>query len=161
MMADATLTAFTHEWNAFQQHLIKVIAPMTAEQMALRLAPNLRSAGEIALHIVSARARWLHNFLEEGGPEINAMGSWGGPGDVVRSGDEVAAALEQTWQVLTDALNRWTAAELDEPRERTRGGVTATLTRRWVVWHLIEHDLFHGGELSFVLGANNLPSIDL
>jgi hypothetical protein len=23
------------------------------------------------------------------------------------------------------------------------------LSRQWVIWHVIEHDLHHGGELSF------------
>jgi hypothetical protein len=30
-----------------------------------------------------------------------------------------------------------------------------------VTWHVIEHDLHHGGELSFSLGAHNLPAPEL
>jgi uncharacterized damage-inducible protein DinB len=29
-----------------------------------------------------------------------------------------------------------------------------------VVWHLIEHDLHHGGEISQILGTNGIPSLD-
>jgi uncharacterized damage-inducible protein DinB len=34
-------------------------------------------------------------------------------------------------------------------------------TRQWVVWHLIEHDLHHGGEISLILGSNGLTGLDL
>jgi hypothetical protein len=30
-----------------------------------------------------------------------------------------------------------------------------------VIWHLIEHDLHHGGELSFSLGMHNLAAPDI
>jgi len=41
-------------WRYYQQELERVIAPLTDEQMSLRLVPNMRSLGEIAEHIVRA-----------------------------------------------------------------------------------------------------------
>jgi hypothetical protein len=35
------------------------------------------------------------------------------------------------------------------------------MIKRWYNWHAIEHDLHHGGELSFALGMHGLPAIDL
>ena len=35
------------------------------------------------------------------------------------------------------------------------------LSRAWVVWHVLEHDLFHGGEISFALGMHGLTGIDI
>jgi uncharacterized damage-inducible protein DinB len=29
------------------------------------------------------------------------------------------------------------------------------------VWHLIEHDLHHGGEISQILGSNGIPAPEL
>jgi hypothetical protein len=29
------------------------------------------------------------------------------------------------------------------------------------VWHVLEHDLHHGGEISLILGSNGLPGLDL
>lgn len=40
-------------------------------------------------------------------------------------------------------------------------GEEETFTRQWVIWHLLEHDLHHGGEISFVLGMHDLVAIDL
>lgn len=39
----------------------------------------------------------------------------------------------------------------------TRTTEPVTLTRSWVIWHLIEHAL-HGGEISLTLGMHELAA---
>ena len=53
------------------------------------------------------------------------------------------------------------AEDLDVEVSRERRSGTQTFTRRWVVWHLVEHDLHHGGEISQTLGTHGLPGLDL
>ncbi|WP_307767772.1 DinB family protein [Dictyobacter vulcani] len=63
---------------------------------------------------------------------------------------------------MQQALAQWTPEDLDEMLEDVDDdGTVERMTRQWVIWHLIEHDLHHGGELSFVLGAHNISAIDL
>jgi uncharacterized damage-inducible protein DinB len=158
---DPTLAAFAPEWEQYQGLLIKALALLSSEQLALRAAPNLRSIGEIATHVVGARARWLHRFLGEGGDELAELSTWDRPNMPVRTAAELVSGLESTWRVLQGALGRWSEADLAEEVERTQAGETEKLTRRWVIWHLIEHDLHHGGEISFSLGMHGLPAPDL
>ncbi|HEX4716084.1 MAG TPA: DinB family protein [Ktedonobacteraceae bacterium] len=33
------------------------------------------------------------------------------------------------------------------------------MTRQWIIWHVIEHDLHHGGEISLILGTHGLTGI--
>jgi hypothetical protein len=68
-MADDTfaLTTFYTSWKAYQDHLKEALAPVTAEQLALRAALGLRSVGENALHIVGCRIYWFTGFLGEVG----------------------------------------------------------------------------------------------
>jgi uncharacterized damage-inducible protein DinB len=63
--------------------------------------------------------------------------------------------------MMRDCLERWTPEMLDDPftRERPRG--TVTRTRGWIIWHVIEHDLHHGGELALTLGMHGLVAPDL
>jgi uncharacterized damage-inducible protein DinB len=35
------------------------------------------------------------------------------------------------------------------------------VSRSWVIYHVMEHDLHHGGELSLTLGIHGLPSPNL
>jgi len=34
-------------------------------------------------------------------------------------------------------------------------------TREWIVWHVLEHEIHHGGELSLALGGYGLQGIDM
>jgi uncharacterized damage-inducible protein DinB len=34
-------------------------------------------------------------------------------------------------------------------------------SRQWIIWHVLEHDIHHGGELSSILGAHGLAAVDL
>jgi uncharacterized damage-inducible protein DinB len=35
------------------------------------------------------------------------------------------------------------------------------VSRSWVIYHVMEHDLHHGGELSLTLGIHGLPGPNL
>lgn len=62
------------------------------------------------------------------------------------------------WQ---ECLQRWTPEDMDYVFKGERGGRPYELSRQWVTWHVIEHDLHHGGEFSFSLGAHGLTTPDL
>ena len=156
------LASFYKGWDDYQQHLVHALAPLSPEQLTLRVASHLRSTGIIAAHIIGARARWLHHVLREGDENLTALGTWDDPGQSARTAAELVRGLEITWQVILDALHRWTITDLDEVLHVTdENGEEETFTRQWVIWHLIEHDLHHGGEISFILGMHGLVAIDL
>lgn len=157
-----SLAPFYKGWDGYQQHLVRALAPLSTEQLTLHAAPHLRSVGGIATHIIGARARWLHHMLGEGDENLASLGKWDGSGQPARSATELVQGLEATWQVMQNALQRWTVADLDEIFHDTDdNGEEETFTRQWIIWHLIEHDVHHGGEISFVLGMHNVPAIDL
>src|ERR1051326_4471514 len=71
------ITIFSTSWKAYQDNLTTALEPLTAEQLALRAAPGLRSIGENALHIVGCRAYWFADFLgEDGGEEMKVYLGW-------------------------------------------------------------------------------------
>jgi uncharacterized damage-inducible protein DinB len=147
-------------WHDFQRALIRAIEPLSAEQLDLRFAPGLRTAGMIATHMIGARARWFYLGFEEGGKEFEAMGKWDRRGARARSAAELVSGLERTWEGMMAAIASWTPQQWQEtfPGEE---GEPEIVTRQWVIWHLIEHDLHHGGEISLTLGANGLKGLDL
>lgn len=156
------LASFYKGWDSYQRHLADALAPLSTEQLALRAAAHLRSIDGIARHIIGARARWLYNVLKESDETLVSFGTWDDPGQPARSAAELASGLDATWQVIQNALHRWAVADLEEIFHSTdENGEEETFTRQWVIWHLIEHDLHHGGEISFALGMHNLPAIDL
>lgn len=151
---------FYQGWDVYQGHLVKAIEPLTPEQLALRISPNLRSIGQIARHIIRTRAAWLYNLMGEGGPEIVAIAQWEHEGNVP-SATELVRGLDVTFRAWQECLQRWTAEDMDYVFRGERWGQPYELSRQWVVWHVIEHDLHHGGELSFSLGAHGLSVPDI
>ncbi|MHB8600605.1 MAG: DinB family protein [Ktedonobacteraceae bacterium] len=144
-------------WDTYQELLIKAIEPLSPDQLSLRIAPQLRSVGELASHIIGARSGWLYYTLEKGDEHMTTLAS-----QPACSAAALVHGLEATWQVIQDALTHWTIADLAGiVHDTDENGEDQTYTRQWVIWHLIEHDMHHGGELSFTLGMHGLAGIDI
>ncbi len=138
------VASFYKGWDGYQQHLVHALAPLSSEQLALRAEPRLRSIGAIARHIIGARAGWLYYALKENDENLVPLHTRNDADQPDQSGAELVSGLEKTWQVIQDALQRWTIADLDEIfHETDENGEEETFTRQWVIWHLIEHDVHH------------------
>jgi uncharacterized damage-inducible protein DinB len=155
------LLPFYKGWDAYQALLIKAIEPLSNEQLTLRTAPHLRTIGENVAHIIGTRVGWFHMLLGEGDAILAPLDEWDAQGAPPRSAAELIHGLEATWQMLQNALTRWTPADLETIFKRTRGEKVESFTRQWVLWHVIEHDLHHGGEVSLTLGTHHLEAPDL
>ena len=157
------LAPFYKGWDVYQRHLVNALAPLSPDQLAFHATQDLRSIGMIATHIVAVRARWSYYVLKEGGEQLIPIGKWDRSDQPARSAPELVGGLETTWKVINEALHRWTLADLEETLRDVDDdtGEEEIFTRQWVIWHLLEHDLHHGGEFSFSLGMHGLAAIDL
>jgi uncharacterized damage-inducible protein DinB len=156
-----TLDTFYENWKVYQDHLKTAIAPLTNEQLALRASPELRTMSEIAAHIIATRIGWFMRFLGEDIAELAPLDEWDMPEAPPRTATELVHGLDASWQILADALARWSSADMQQVISRERNGQTRRFPRSWVIWHLIEHDLHHGGELSLTLGVQGLQAPDI
>ena len=146
-------------WHNYQRLLVEALQPLTAEQLGLRPAPGLRTVRDIAAHIVGARARWFHSVLGESA-HFASFTNFDRAGQPAHSAADLAAALETTWTDMQAAIARWTPADWAKtyPNEHPDPGEPVPFTQPWVIWHLIEHDLHHGGEISIILGTHGLKA---
>lgn len=151
-------------WDGYQHELIKIVAQLTPEQLALPVAPHHWSLGQAVQHIVTDRAWWFHVWVGEGGPEILSLTNWDGKGQPVRSLAELVAGLEASWALIESALARYTVADLgrvyDPPAslsERERE-IFGPITLQEIIWHVHNHEHHHGGELAVGLGEHQLPN---
>ena len=149
-----TLTVFYKQWQAYQEQIKAAIAPLTAEQLALRAAPDLRSIGENTDHIIGCRIGWFMYTLGENGSDD--LKTW--EDAPAHSAAELAQGLDTTWQLMADCLARWSDADMQQTFPDDWEGEIVHLSRAWVVWHVLEHDLHHGGEISLTLGIHGLKS---
>jgi uncharacterized damage-inducible protein DinB len=161
-----TLTTFYTYWKAYQDHIKEAVAPLSAAQLALRAAPGQRSIGENALHIIGGRTYWFTEFLgEDGGEHMKVYARWNEiavgtpiphPTELIPTAAELAQGLDHTWQFMAKCLARWSPADMRQTFPDNWDGTPVEVSRAWVVWHVLEHDLHHGGELSLTLGMHGI-----
>ena len=59
------------------------------------------------------------------------------------------------------AIAGWTLADWQQTWPGEDQSEPEVITRQWVIWHLIEHDLHHGGEISPTLGVHGITGFSL
>jgi hypothetical protein len=77
------------------------------------------------------------------------------------SAGELAAALDSTFRIVEDVLDRWTLDMLDEEIRRTFGDEEWVHIRGSVIQRVFSHDVWHTAELNEALGRHGLSQIDL
>ncbi len=114
-----SLLPFYAGWGSYNQRLVAAIAPLTAEQLALRLTPQHWSIGMYATHIIANRAWWFHARMGEGSDDLTSLELWAlgvceADVDPCHSPAELVAGLEKTWQMIEKALAGLTPADLEQ-----------------------------------------------
>lgn len=184
MMTEApSLMSIFEGWDGHQLALVRAIAPLTPEQLAWRPASHLRSVGEIISHIALGRLYWFHNMGAPGSAEL-ARQIAPGEGEkantenlaefrrwfdaiaqqeeaIVENPTELLRWLEASWQVIDTTLTTWTVADLAQTYRHLYQGRMYAVSRQWVIWRIMSHDLHHGGELSILLGMQGIEIPDL
>ena len=156
-----TLAAVYRGWEDYQKLLIDALAPLTPEQLALHASPGQRPIWLLTAHIVGTRIGWF-NRLGEVGDDLLPLDLWDADDAQPRTAAELIDGLERTWAMIAGCLARWTVADLDKDVHLSAPETDpSTRTRQWIIWHVIEHDLHHGGELSLTLGNHGLTAPDL
>ncbi len=152
-----TLTMFYNSWKEYQERLARALAPLSHEQLTLRARPGLRSVGENAEHIIGCRIGWFTHVLGEDPGEVGTM-RWDDADAPTRSAAELVCGLELTWQMMSERLERWSDLDMEQTFTDDWDGEIVHLSRAWIVWHVLEHDLHHGGEISLTLGMYHLQT---
>ncbi len=98
---------------------------------------------------------------EKSSDEIAAIGACDRAGQPVRGAAELVDGLKKSFRYVQECLSRYSPADLDYLFEGTHQGEAYSFTRQWVIWHVIEHDLHHGGEVSITLRMHGLTAPDL
>jgi uncharacterized damage-inducible protein DinB len=161
-------------WEGYQTSLVHAIAPLSPEQLAHRSAPYLRSVGEIARHISGGRITWFHRMPAPGSAElVRHVPAWEGDEygnryvmeEALIADPTDAAALvrwlEATWQMIEATLTQWTVDDLEPTFRHTYFGKTYAISRQWVIWRIMAHDIHHGGQLSelMMMQGIDLPEL--
>lgn len=122
--------------------------------------------------------------------ELWALGVCEADIDPHHTAAELVDGLERTWRMIEQTLSRLTSADLArvvppvddatrvqharmvEPAlqpyaqmwidgARQNNDVRPAVSLQWIIWHVLEHDIHHGSEISTTLGIHGLPVVNL
>lgn len=66
---------------------------------------------------------------------------------------ELVQWLSRSWRVVAATLEQWTVDDLGWTFEHEYAGKIYAVSRQWVIWRIMAHDIHHGGQLSELLAA--------
>jgi uncharacterized damage-inducible protein DinB len=152
-------------WEDHNALLVKSIAPLGEEELTWSAGPGLWKIRMLACHIVAARAWWFHSWMGEGDEELGRLVPMDDNSDEERpDATMICNALGKSWQDVRACIARWTeddlAAKFQRPKPNA-AGERPWRDRRFIVWHVAEHDVHHGGEISLTLGMHGRPGLDM
>ncbi|MFN8468470.1 MAG: DinB family protein [Caldilineaceae bacterium] len=157
----STLDVIYENWRGYQEKLRAAVAPLTDEQLTLQPATHMWPVGQLVQHIISVRAGWFSGTMQEPDEAMDAYMWWGQRDSPARSGAELARGLADTWAFIEARLQRWTPEDCAATFPDEFDGKEVYVSRSWIIYHVLEHDLHHGGEVSLILGSHGLPSVDI
>ena len=154
-----TLAFFTQGWQHYQNQLSIALAQLEPAQLALVPRPT---------YVQSMNWRATSSPCGQDGSiiswkkamRISLLLAWAEPGSLPRSARELVSGLGKTWQVMQEVLGRYTLSDLRSTVQDEWKGQIYTLTRGWVIWHVMEHDIHHGGEIAYSLGMHGLAALE-
>ncbi|HUL84832.1 MAG TPA: DinB family protein [Actinomycetota bacterium] len=166
-MSDLPIRPAFRTWPTYNQRLREVVATMTAEQLAIRPSADRWPIWASVGHTACQRVFWLCDFAGEPGAEATPFtnAAYDCPGDDdlehVLDVGALIEALDSTFRIVEDCLDRWTLDMLDEVIRRRWDTEERVHGRGWVLERVFSHDVYHCAELNETLGSAGLPQIDL
>jgi uncharacterized damage-inducible protein DinB len=125
------------------------------EDSQINFAPSegLRSLGAIACHIAEAEQGWFRHMV------TGQLASWpefkSGDYPTVESIKELLTSVHQQTEEYLASIDL-TGLERIVP---TPWGEEIPL--RWIVWHVLEHEIHHRGEIFLMLGLMGMEAPDI
>jgi uncharacterized damage-inducible protein DinB len=144
---------FSH-WRWIRKGLIDVIEKFQDSDLSYSPYPEGWVVGQIMVHIANAEEGWFRyvvtNEIEEW-PTHLQFENYPARSEILKVLESVHSATEEYLETLS---------EEDLTKEiHTPWGESIPLG--WIIWHVIEHEIHHRGELSLILGFLGKEGLDV
>ena len=142
------------QWQAVRKGLVQALDKLTDEQLMFTPREGLWPIGTVASHIAETDELWLRYFIHGKYPD-----SWDG-WDVAHyhTISAVKDLLAETHQRTEQWLDTLSNDDLDREVALPWGSV---ISLGWCIWHVLEHEIHHRGEIYLMLGLLGMEAPDV
>lgn len=149
-------------WEGFNQSIVNAVADLTAEQLRFRATQEMRSVEEVAWHIADGRVDWFIRIGAPSSEELSALiSARDGKPPASYTSKDLTGWLNRTYEMVEATLGQWTVDDLDVTFNQPYQGRVYAVSRQWVIWRIMAHDIYHGGQLSEVLAMQGIVPVGL
>ncbi len=143
---------FSH-WEQVREGLLLTIDKFDDSELVFSPFKNSWPVGQIALHIADCEDHWIHGVVKH---EINSRIPCKITDYPTKS--DIMEILNRTHKKTISFLNsldeKDLAATYCTPDQET-------FSLYWIIWHVIEHEIHHRGELSLIHGLLGREGLDV
>ena len=148
-----TPSPWFHHWKDVRQGLCAALDKLSDAQLAFVPRTGLWSLGTTAAHIASAEEGWFRYVVQR------ELGGWP---DYAASDyatvERLKALLARVHDRTTAYLETLDEAGLARVVDLPWGG---RVSLNWVIWHVLEHEIHHRGEICLMLGLLGMEAPDV
>lgn len=144
---------FSH-WVQIRKDLLTTIDKFEEDEL-LYVADNTDwPVGKIMLHIGDAEQGWFQYVV------INELEAWP---DIRLEDYPDKVAIKTKLMEIHERTEAYlsTLSLVDLEREIKLPWSESTLKLNWIIWHVLEHEIHHRGELSLILGLLGREGLDV
>jgi uncharacterized damage-inducible protein DinB len=144
---------FAH-WKQVRKDLIWTIDQFGEEELSRAPFENSWPVGEIILHIASAEEGWIRYVVKR------ELSDW--PDyklDTFRDIESIEVLLKEVHEGTEEVLDGLESVDLE--RSIDLPWSEKQLSLGWIIWHVLEHEIHHRGELSLILGLLGREGLDV
>ncbi len=143
---------FSH-WKIVRHGLEQALDGLTEEQLAFVPCEGLWSLGTVACHIDNAEDGWFRYVV------ARELDEWPSIDEKrYRTVASIKALLDKVHGYTMAHLQKIDVADLDRTIAAPWG---EELTLRFIVWHVLEHEIHHRGEIYLMLGLLGMEAPDV
>lgn len=143
---------FSH-WDQIHKDTLAVIDRFNQAELTHTAYEGGWTVGQIALHIANAEEGWFRHIAArelETWPSNHTLENY-------PTKEVIQALLAETHAKTMAYLETLTSDDLAAVIESEWGNFSI----RFIVWHVIEHEIHHRGELSLILGLLGREGLDV
>lgn len=141
-------------WDEVRDGLFRALDRLTDAQLDFVPREGLWSLGTVARHIANAEEGWFRYVV------TGELTEW--PAEYTAEDYSTVASIKSLLADVhartEDYLATVGTADLDRAIETPWG---KQFSLRWIVWHVLEHEIHHRGEIFLMLGLLDLEGPDI
>lgn len=144
---------FKH-WKQLHRDLLWTISQFDQADLVYRPFQHSWMAGDIMVHIADAEDGWFRYVIKR---ELDDWPSYSL--DEYPDIESIKRLISEVHARTEAFLEELDSADLDRMVQLPWKEAETTLG--WIIWHVIEHEVHHRGELSLILGSLGREGLDV